>query len=113
MEAIIESTCIRTVDHWGDYAVDMLMANPVFDILRTAAGNALVLFNDGRHRVFLIDDVDEYFHRSSSSNSAPPPLSHSGMREIINVPSDYDFDDALSSSSAQPSVPSTLMSRAP
>ena len=61
VEAIIESTCMRTVDHAGAQAIAILLANPVFDVLRTAAGNALVLFFDGRHQVFTKDDLDEYF----------------------------------------------------
>ncbi len=63
LEAIIESTCINTFDNWGEPAIAQLVSRPGFTILRTANGNALVLFPDRSFRVYIISDVDEAFHR--------------------------------------------------
>jgi hypothetical protein len=72
VEAIIQSTCINTVDQWGDSALHMLLNNPDLVVLRTGTGTALVLFADGRHYVFLSADVDAAFRRLGSPSRTPP-----------------------------------------
>ncbi len=58
-ETIMESTCLNTVDNWGDAAVQMMISNPGFTILRYGNGTALVLFPDKRFRVFFTRDIDD------------------------------------------------------
>jgi hypothetical protein len=63
IEAIVESTCINTVDLFGEAAISKLVSNPAFTILRTGTSTALVLFPDRSFRVFWICDVDEAYDR--------------------------------------------------
>jgi hypothetical protein len=63
VEAIIESTCINTLDDRGESAIAKLVSRPGFTILRSANGNALVMFPDRSFNVYLISDVDEAFRR--------------------------------------------------
>ncbi len=53
IEAIVESTCMNTLDGWGPEAISLMVNNPIFTILRTGNTNALVLFANGTHGVFL------------------------------------------------------------
>ena len=65
VEAIIESTCMNTVDNWGEPAIARLVSRPAFTILRV--GNdietALVLFTDRSFRVYFMSDVNEALRR--------------------------------------------------
>jgi hypothetical protein len=63
IEAIIESTCINTVDLFGEVAIAMMVSNPAFTILRTGTATALILFPDRSFHVFWICDVDEAYDR--------------------------------------------------
>jgi hypothetical protein len=63
VEAIIESTCMSNIDDWGPGAITHMVTNPVFTILRTAKANALLLFPDGTHGVYLQADVHEAYRR--------------------------------------------------
>jgi hypothetical protein len=53
IDAIIENTNMSDIDDWGPEAIALMVANPVFTILREAKFNTLVYFADGTHRVFL------------------------------------------------------------
>jgi hypothetical protein len=63
IEAIVESTCISTLDHWGPEAIDLMVSDPAFTVLRNAKHNALLMWSDGTHGVFLRAEVDEAYER--------------------------------------------------
>jgi hypothetical protein len=107
IEAIIESTCINTLDSWGAEAVNRMTKNPIFTILHTGNGNALLHFSDGTHGVFLRSDVDAAYRwiGSNRPNLRALPARATKPREHSELISDPDFDgnipsDAFSSSSA-------------
>jgi hypothetical protein len=54
IEAIVESTCLNTVDNWGEPAIRMLTSNPGFTILRREIelGTALCCFQTGDFAYF-------------------------------------------------------------
>ena len=52
---------MSNVDDWGPEAIAHMVANPVFTILRTAKSNALLLFPDGTHGVYLQAEVHEAY----------------------------------------------------
>ena len=100
VEAIIESTCINTVDLFGESAINMMVSQPGFTILRTGNGTALVLFPDRSFRVFFISEVDEAFHRLWSASKKPMPspdsiCSSSGIVGFIS-PADRNVHDEIS-----------------
>ena len=70
IDAIIEHTNMSDIDNWGPEAIALMVANPVFTILREAKYNTLVYFADGTHRVFLRSEVDEARQQLASL----PPL---------------------------------------
>jgi hypothetical protein len=80
VDAIIESTCINTVNDWGEPAIARMVSLPGFTILRTGSdiGTALVMFPDRSFRVYFIDDVDEAFRRLwvAGGQSIPPTVIH-------------------------------------
>jgi hypothetical protein len=63
IEAVLESTCINTIDQLGEPAIAMMMEQPKFTILRNGTITSLVLFQDRSFRVFRSCDVDEAHHR--------------------------------------------------
>jgi hypothetical protein len=58
VEAMIESTCMRTLDDWDAGAINRMVNNPIFTIPHTSNTNALIRFSDGTHGVFPRSDVD-------------------------------------------------------
>jgi hypothetical protein len=73
IEAIIESTCMNTVDDWGESAVSMMVSNPGFTILGYGNGTALVLFPDLIHRVFFTNDIDDACASTLASSTKDLP----------------------------------------
>jgi hypothetical protein len=74
IEAIIESTCMKTLDGWGAEAINPMVNNPIFTILHTSNANALVMFSNGIHGVFLRSDVDAASRWIGSSRPDPRAL---------------------------------------
>ncbi len=58
-EAIIESTDMLMIDYSDDDALDILYADPFFEILRQTRHTSLVLFSGGIHGVFFTSEVDQ------------------------------------------------------
>ena len=87
VEAIVESTCINTVDNWGEPAITRMVSHPGFTILRTGddIGTALILFPDRSFRVYFIRDVDEAFRRLwiAGEQSFPPPSVNGQMMKRL------------------------------
>ncbi len=54
IEAIVDSTCINTVDFFWESAIQMMVSG---------TRNSLILFPDHQFRVFLTCDVDEAYRR--------------------------------------------------
>jgi hypothetical protein len=50
-------------------SINLMIHNPIFSVLRTANANALVLFFDGTHGVFLCADVDAAYARMGTTTS--------------------------------------------
>jgi hypothetical protein len=95
VEAIIESTCMYTVDDWGTSARRMLTANPDFVVLRTGHGTALVLFSNGDYRVFLSVDVDAAYAAIGPphATSSLLPVHNRNRARMRGLPSDTDSDE--------------------
>jgi hypothetical protein len=111
VEAIIESTCINTLDSWGAEAINRMTNNPIFTILHTGNGNALVMFSDGTHGVFLRSDVDAAYRwiGSTRPNSQALPTRATKPRGLISDP-DSDgltlISDPDSDGDLPPAIPS-------
>ncbi len=60
---------MRTLDNWGDEAINLMVDNPIFSVLRTAHVNALMLFSDGTHGVFLCANIDAAYARMGTRKS--------------------------------------------
>ncbi len=103
-EAIIESTCLNTVDNWGEPAVRMMTSNPGFTILRYGNGTALVLFPDMRFRVFFANDIDDACARILDTSGNGDPTEPKGTRSSDQTNAtevEPVSKDAQSSSSAK------------
>ncbi len=104
VEAIIESTCMNTLDSWGAEAINRMTNNPIFTILHTRNANALVMFSDGTHGVFLRSDVDAAYRWIGSTRSNPRaliPARTTKPKEFSWISSDFNSDGDL-----PPAVPS-------
>jgi hypothetical protein len=89
---------MNTLDGWGAEAINLMVNNPDFTILRNANANALVLFADGTHGVFLRADVDAAYRWIGSMQPDPRALliRTTKPREFTWVPSDsYSECDLL------------------
>jgi hypothetical protein len=134
VEAIIESTCMSNVDDWGPDAITHMVANPVFTILRTAKANALLLFPDGTHGVYLQADVHEAYRRLGRQRHTRPDPAALPTRKnqrvkaaqaeqdeifwkdlaVFNANSDVEeHSPSLSDANVSSSVPSRLPSNPP
>jgi hypothetical protein len=47
------------IDYSDDYAVRLLRADPLFEVLRQTRHTSLVMLNNGTHGVFFTCDVDD------------------------------------------------------
>jgi hypothetical protein len=56
LDCIMHDTDMYMVDYHGD-ACDVLLAQPRFILLRQTAYTSLVLFPDGKHGIFITDDI--------------------------------------------------------
>ncbi len=106
IEAIIESTCINTVDNWGEPAIRMLTSNPGFTILRRGSklGTALVLFPDRRFRVYFTCDIDDALSRmwkSSGGSENKDSIDGSPVTQVHPKDAEPLTDRKLSTVSAQ------------
>jgi hypothetical protein len=72
IEAIIESTCMSCLNDWGPAAIEYMVANPVFTVLCTSHHNALLLFPDGTHGVYLQAEVHEVYRRLGRQRYSRP-----------------------------------------
>jgi hypothetical protein len=102
VEAIIESSCMSTIDCYGPSGLRRLLANPGFTVLCIGTGTALVLLADGQHYVFLSADVDEAIRRlgPAVALSHTLPYNNGIPTRVIWVESDSDDDDPPHESSS-------------
>jgi hypothetical protein len=94
VEAIIESTCMRTLDDLGAGAINRMVNNPIFTILHTSHSNALVRFSDGTHGVFPRSDVDAAYRWIGSARLDPRalPTRATKPRDVTWIPTDAPPD---------------------
>jgi hypothetical protein len=125
---------MSNVDDWGPEAIAHMVANPVFTILRTAKANALLLFPDGTHGVYLQADVHEAIRRlGRHHHTRPDPTALPARKNqrvkaaqaeqdavfwkdlaVFNANSDVEeCSPALSDANVSSSVPSRLPSNPP
>jgi hypothetical protein len=77
-EAIVESTDMSRIDYSGEDAMDIMLADPFFQVLRKVQHASLVLFSDGVHGVCFNSEVDiaRAHHAGSSAEkivrTSPP-----------------------------------------
>jgi hypothetical protein len=98
IDAIIENTNMSDIDDWVPETIALMVANPVFTILREANYNALVYFADGTHRVFLRSEVDEA--RQLLASFPPMDVRHANVENsaIDNEHNHSVIDDNYSDS---------------
>jgi hypothetical protein len=100
------------LDGWGPVAIEHMVANPVFTILRTSHYNALLLFPDGMHGVYLQVEVHEAYRRLGRQRYTRPdpaalPARKTEAQRYTDTPAPpVPADDRVSSSKQDPLNPS-------
>ena len=86
---------MRTIDNWGPEVIALMVENPTFTSLRTANCNALVLFANGTHGVFLCSDVDEAYRQIGRRPFLDPAAlpARKTKKDVFWLPSGSESDD--------------------